>query len=132
LTSMGLKTLSDVEKLYDAVIVQKNGANPATSVIQDASVPGVTTPTLQQLWDAYQAQIANFKTTGFLKDLVTDVNGPTIHRWQILIWTLVLGGVYLWRVYANLEAPTLGTSLLALMGISGGVYLGFKIPERQN
>jgi hypothetical protein len=33
---------------------------------------------------------------------------------------------------SNLEAPTLGTNLLTLMGMRGCVYLGFKIPERQN
>lgn len=127
LASMGLKTLSDIEKLYDEVFKNNNGGNPAGVPIQ-----GIANPTLEDLWDAYQAQIVNFKTAGFLKDLVTDVNGPTIHRWQILIWTLILGGVYLWRVYSKLETPTLGTNLLTLMGISGGVYLGFKIPERQN
>jgi hypothetical protein len=28
--------------------------------------------------------------------------------------------------------PEFSTTLLALMGISSGTYLGFKIPERQN
>ena len=67
-----------------------------------------------------------------MRDLVNDVNGPTIHRWQILIWTLVFGGIYAYSVYANLVTPNFSDNLLALMGISGATYIGFKIPEKQS
>ncbi len=132
LTGIGLKSRGDVDTLYKEVVEKKNGAALASTVFPGASIPGIPAPTLQQLWDGYMKIIAPYKTSGFGKDLVNDINGPTIHRWQILIWTLILAGVYMWRVYANLETPTLGTNLLTLMGISGGVYLGFKIPERQS
>lgn len=83
------------------------------------------------IWKVYQAAIAPIKSQSLLQDLVTDLHGPTIHRWQVLIWTVVIAGIYLVRVYTNLETPTLGTNLLILMGISSGVYVGFKIPENQ-
>ena len=83
------------------------------------------------IWKVYQQKIAPIKTQSLLQDLVTDLHGPTIHRWQVLIWTVVIAGIYLVRVYTNLETPTLGTNLLTLMGISSGVYVGFKIPEKQ-
>jgi hypothetical protein len=113
LSDMGLKTREDVEAL------QK---------IPDADRTGQQ----KQLWAVYEATIKDFRTGGILNDLVTDVNGPTIHRWQILIWTLTLGVIYLWWTYAHLETPTFDNNLLVLMGISGGIYLGFKIPERQS
>ena len=128
---MGLRTAADVAVLYKA-IADGDGGAPATGAIPAAVVQGIANPTLAQLRDAYERAIASYKSDGLLRDLVNDVNGPTIHRWQILVWTVVLAGVYVVRVYGDLEMPTLGTNLLTLMGISGGVYLGFKIPERQS
>ena len=67
----------------------------------------------------------------FSKDLLTDANGIALHRFQMMIWTIVLGIVFGLAVYRNLSMPEFSTTLLALMGISAGTYLGFKIPERQ-
>lgn len=68
----------------------------------------------------------------FLDDILTDVDGITLHRFQMVIWTLVLGIMFGLGVYRNLAMPEFNATLLALMGISAGTYLGFKIPERQN
>jgi hypothetical protein len=67
----------------------------------------------------------------FIKDLLTDVNGITLHRFQMLVWTIVLGIIFCIGIYRNLAMPEFSVTLLALMGISNGTYLGFKIPERQ-
>jgi hypothetical protein len=104
----------------------------AADIIPGALLAGIATPTVGQIWTEYNKQIAGFRSEGLLRDLVNDVNGPTIHRWQILIWAAVLAAIYVAEVYANLETPTFGTNLLTLMGISGGMYLGFKIPEKQS
>ena len=69
---------------------------------------------------------------GFFSDVLTDVNGITLHRFQMVIWTVVLGFIFGIGVYRTLAMPQFNTTLLALMGISAGTYLGFKIPERQN
>jgi len=131
LSEMGLNSLTDVTNLQAASA--QNGTAPASTVIPGAKLPNQANPTVAQLWQAYQAAVSPYKASGnIIKDLVTDANGATIHRWQILAWTIVLGVIYLSRVYANLEVPSLGTNLLTLMGISGGVYLGFKIPEKQS
>jgi hypothetical protein len=135
LSAMGIRTRADAEKLYQA----KDESVGADAVIKGANIPAHSasgqgasnSPTVKQLWNEYEAQVRDFRSTGFLKDLVDDASGPTIHRWQILIWTVILGAIYLGGVYTNLETPTFGANLLALMGISGGVYLGFKIPEKQ-
>ena len=68
----------------------------------------------------------------FWKDILTDVNGITLHRFQIVIWTFILGSLFVYSVYRDLAMPEFNGTLLALMGISSGTYLGFKIPERQN
>jgi hypothetical protein len=69
---------------------------------------------------------------GFFRDLLTDANGVNLHRFQMLIWTVVLGFLFVIGVYKALAMPAFSTTLLALMGISSGTYLGFKIPEKQS
>ena len=67
----------------------------------------------------------------FFLDILSDENGVSFHRLQIVIWTLVLATVFVISVGVSLEMPTFDTTLLALMGISSGTYLGFKLPEKQ-
>lgn len=66
---------------------------------------------------------------GFISDILTDANGYSFHRFQIAIWTIVLGGVFVSRVYNSLTMPEFSATMLGLMGISSGTYIGFKFPE---
>ncbi len=75
--------------------------------------------------------LENPVTAGFVNDLLSDVNGVTFHRFQVVVWTIVLGLIFIWSVWMKLTMPEFSETLLALMGISAGTYLGFKIPERQ-
>lgn len=71
------------------------------------------------------------KSEGFFRDMLSDETGVSLHRFQMLVWTVVLGLVFLSQVYKALTMPDLSPELLALLGISGGTYLGFKMPERK-
>jgi len=67
---------------------------------------------------------------GFLKDLLQyPANTWAFHRLQIFTWTLILGGISIWSAYTTLKLPSFDDNLLILMGISSGLYLGFKFPE---
>jgi hypothetical protein len=66
---------------------------------------------------------------GFLLDLLSDEHGVSFHRLQMLAWTIVLGLVFVSDVYYDLTMPDLNSNLLALMGLSSGTYLSFRIPE---
>ncbi|GAX59326.1 hypothetical protein SCALIN_C02_0005 [Candidatus Scalindua japonica] len=70
-------------------------------------------------------------TEGFIFDVLTDVNGISLHRFQIFVWTIVLGIIFCTKVCTDLAMPDFSNTLLALMGISSGTYLGFKFPEIQ-
>jgi hypothetical protein len=72
---------------------------------------------------------ANSKSKGFLFDILSDGDGVSFHRFQIAVWTIVLGGVFVWNVYRYMALPEFDPSLLTLMGISSGTYVGFKFPE---
>jgi hypothetical protein len=69
--------------------------------------------------------------SGFWNDLLSDENGVSFHRFQIIVWTLVLTVIFVYRVMVHLTMPDFDAQLLGLMGISSGTYLGFKFPEKQ-
>jgi hypothetical protein len=60
---------------------------------------------------------------------MSDQTGISLHRFQMFVWTLVLGVIFIASVYRSLEMPEFSAGLLGLMGISSGTYLGFKVPE---
>jgi hypothetical protein len=70
------------------------------------------------------------KSKGFMRDILDDGESISFHRFQIAIWTIVLGTVFVWAVYRNISMPEFDASLLTLMGISSGTYVGFKFPEK--
>lgn len=69
---------------------------------------------------------------GFLLDILSDASGISFHRFQMMVWTVVLGVLFISSVLGRLAMPEFSTTLLALMGISAGTFLGFKIPENNN
>jgi len=92
-------------------------------------------------WKALKANLATFKAKcrdflspakwwGFFRDIVSNTDGVTLSRVQVLVWTVVLGFVFGMHVVVDLAMPELDIKMLALMGISSGAYLGFKFPER--
>jgi hypothetical protein len=116
----------------------------------DAKIAAVTPPPnvldLQQMVNSKQARLVVVKTdlakltaaaqpkesNGFLNDILTDEsNGISFHRFQMFVWTLVLGVLFLYSVWNRLSMPEFSAMLLGLLGISDGTYLGFKIPENQ-
>lgn len=68
---------------------------------------------------------------GFWTDILCDADGISFHRFQIVAWSLVLGVIFVNVIFTTLSMPTFGNTLLGLMGISAGTYLGFKFPEQK-
>jgi len=69
--------------------------------------------------------------SGFLSDLLTDTNGYSLHRLQVMVWTILLTIVFWASVWTDLAMPQFSDTLLGLMGISSGTYIGYKLPEKQ-
>ena len=74
----------------------------------------------------------NDASRGFMQDILSDGSGVSFHRFQILAWTIVLGIMFLSSVYNGLTMPEFSASLLGLMGLSSGTYIGFKFPEQRS
>ena len=76
-----------------------------------------------------QLKKLNNQSENFVVDILSDANGVSFHRFQIAAWTLVLGiicGIQVWEVLAM---PEFNGSLLALLGISAGTFVGLKTQE---
>ncbi len=65
----------------------------------------------------------------WLVDLLSENGEVTLHRFQMLAWTLGLAFIFCVRVFSDLTMPTFPGEVLGLMGISAGTYLGFRVPE---
>lgn len=97
----------------------------------------------QQQQDAVGEEIKNLKmqldaarkppppvSHGFWRDICDDGNGMSFHRLQVVLWTLILGVIFVRSVTQVMTMPEFSDTLLLLMGISSGTYLGFKFPEK--
>jgi len=100
-----------------AAITQMEAANPAPPELEAA----------RQKRNRLAKQLAS---KNFFDDTLTDANGISLHRVQLMAWTVVIGLIFCFAVYENLALPTYDATILALIGISGGTYLGFKVPEQ--
>lgn len=90
----------------------------------------ISTTTGAAVIDNTQRRTAH-KSDNFLKDLITDSSDVNIHRFQMVVWTLVFGFFFLRTVISENVMPQFSDNELILMGISGGAYLGLKIPEQK-
>jgi hypothetical protein len=65
----------------------------------------------------------------FVRELVSDGDGYSIYRFQMLAWTVALVIVFLADVYDDLVMPSFGPELLYLLGVSSGTYVAHRVPE---
>jgi hypothetical protein len=69
----------------------------------------------------------------FWEDLLSDQNGNSLHRLQLILFTLIYGAYFVVHLATSSDVLTalkepLSPSILGLMGVSGGIYAGFKLP----
>jgi hypothetical protein len=87
---------------------------------------------VQAQFDKLTQKPAEAKSQGFLTDIMSDENGISIHRFQMVVWTVVLTLIFISEVKKNLSMPEFSSTLLTLMGISSGAYVTLKIPEKKS
>ncbi|MEW6211161.1 MAG: hypothetical protein AB1631_22540, partial [Acidobacteriota bacterium] len=86
---------------------------------------------IAQQIDQLRAAISPGASKRFLLDILSDDSGISFHRFQIFAWTIALICIFIAQVYDVLTMPEFDATLLGLMGISGGTYIGFKLPSTQ-
>ncbi len=91
-----------------------------------------TTTAAAKMIDSSQAEGTRHQdqiSEGWYKDILSDDKGISIHRFQMIIWTLVLSFIFIKTVFVEFQMYQFDTTMLSLMGISNGLYVGLKIPE---
>ncbi len=86
---------------------------------------------ITQQIDALTPPESRAVSAGFLRDILADSTGYSFHRFQIFAWTIILGIIFVSAVYNSLNMPEFSPTLLGLMGLSSGTYIGFKFPEQK-
>jgi hypothetical protein len=109
------------------------GERDALQVKQPATLTSVEVARLETVKAEVEAMEESIKAAqprGFWKDIVNDGNGASFHRVQVVIWTIVLGAVFIRAIMQTMSMPEFPETLLVLMGISNATYLGFKTAEK--
>ena len=109
-------------------ITALNAANQATAALDDE------VKSKSDQMKEIDAKVAKIKapriSQHFLHDILTDsANNYSLHRFQMVVWSLVMWMVFLYSVWHDLTMPEFSATLLGMMGISNATYLGFKVPE---
>jgi hypothetical protein len=133
LKALGLSSYDDVLRVEQEIKDREDklSAEPAPSVEQRAQWQAEIQDRNNVL-RMYRDKTRPFLTQGWFRDITTDFNGTAVHRVQAVCWTFLLGIVFVVGVYNDLAMPQFSGMVLALLGISGAGYVGFKIPESNN
>jgi hypothetical protein len=132
LQALGLNAYADVVKVRSAIAERTAilASNPPPDDATKLRLQSEVADRLRLL-RTYEDVIRPFASEGWYRDLMTDINGPALHRLQVFCWTWILGAVFVFGVYRNFAMPQFNGTLLALMAITGAGYVGFKYPEKQ-
>jgi hypothetical protein len=126
LKALGLSNYQDVLNLY-ANIADASALGAALTPAGQAKLNDMLL-----LKQTYLNRTQPYLTQGLFTDLTTDVDGTALHRLQALVWTAVLGAIFIYEVLSTDKMmPDMNANLLALMGISNAGYVGFKYNETQ-
>ncbi|MFA4828931.1 MAG: hypothetical protein WC855_06020 [Thermodesulfovibrionales bacterium] len=138
-TALGARII-DENKLSSRLSSLRAEKEKIEKQLNEAKSTNIVQANIQELEKSYVDITKNISTinsvdtkvnsNGFFTDILNDVNGMSLHRFQIVIWTLILGIIFVCSVYQELSMPEFSDTLLALVGISSGTYLGFKFPEQ--
>jgi len=76
-----------------------------------------------------QSTVSDQPSKGLILDIISDHKSPNIHRLQMVVWTLLIGTYFLFKVVSTLKFPELDSNYLILTGISSGTYVLLKTSE---
>lgn len=67
----------------------------------------------------------------WLYDILSDTDTVGFHRFQLIVWNVVLGGVFLVWTWSDFAMPEFNATLLALLGLSAATFVGMKMAAPQ-
>jgi hypothetical protein len=110
--------------------LRKQGTHLETALQQELQSKELQLAEVNAALSRQLLRVAKVSSRGLFWDLLSDGDGVSFHRFQMVVWTVVLGLVFAWQVHRDFSMPEFDPSLLALMGVYSGTYVGFKFPEK--
>ena len=105
---------ADKKAAEEARKAQENAAAKAKAAQEKAAAAEGTAASLEAgIWPAQANE-------HFLTDLLTEGDGPSFHRYQMVLFTVILAVIFVVKTANALVMPEFDTTLLGLMGISSG------------
>jgi hypothetical protein len=130
-TSLGSKVIGDSQKVLAASQSQNGSVGSLEAAEKKTPTVAVPVPAESEAGTSRMNESQSVhESAGFWHDICDDGNGMSFHRLQVVMWTVVLGVIFLDAVADTISMPEFSEKLLALQGVSNGTYLGFKIPEK--
>lgn len=96
-------------------------ASPGGPAAQPTAAPAPPQPAVAAT--APQAHVS------FIADILSDNQGMNFHRLQMVLWTLVFGGIFAYESFTSRKLPTLSPETFALMGMSSTTYVWLRRAE---
>ncbi len=138
-TKPHLEVLAELNDLRAKTQLELEALQKARAVMSSTDKHGLEENERQQ--NDVRERLANYRWQsvyfawptwkGVMYDLLAENNVISFHRFQIFVWTLILGIMFVANVYSELTMPQFSATLLGLLGISAGTYVGFKLPEQR-
>ena len=110
--------------------LRKKGSDLGAALQQELQAKEQRFSEVKAAHSRQSVRVSQVSSRGLFWDVLTDGDGVSFHRFQMVVWTIVLGLVFAWQVYRDFSMPEFDPSLLALMGVYSGTYVGFKFPEK--
>ena len=102
------------------------GIGSATA-LSGAVAGKVRTPLAQPIDSAQRPQFFQTRFGAWIYDILSDENNIGFHRFQLIVWNVVLGLVFLDQTWSNFAMPEFNATLLGLLGLSGATFVGMKM-----
>lgn len=69
------------------------------------------------------------ESKGFFSDILSDETSLSIHRFQQVLFNIVIGGFFIYKVCESFVFPDIDSMIMILLGISNATYLTVKSTE---
>lgn len=107
-------------------------ADVAVKVLDGNEIPAkVYAASVKRQIAAHDAFLNKTSFKRMLDDFLIERDLYSFHRYQMLVWTIAMALVFVVEVWRGMKMPVFNMTALALMGISSGTYLGFKLKEQE-
>ena len=115
----------------DNIVKISSGVLVLVGIVAGTSIAGRVIDTNQISDPNIKTRHQDGESQGWLIDILSDSNGISVSRFQIVVFNLIYGLVFVSLVISQHVFYNFPNETLTLLGISSGTYAGIKVPENK-